>query len=161
MVRRPSNAPISLTPIGPERSAAPPLALRSPSVTLAVRSCVLCAHNSRFSFFLSTYWLSLFVYRTWVLRDNISGNNFWLLRGKIQSRHTSSRIYYCYILVNSDQQGLDAVNYYYCTCKSGKRTLGSCAHIMSIIWFLSWARYETINHPAEFLDSIIVDDNDA
>jgi len=28
---------------------------------------------------------------------------------------------------------------YYCTCKTGARTLGSCAHIASILWFLGYA----------------------
>ncbi|KAF9822895.1 hypothetical protein SFRURICE_010424 [Spodoptera frugiperda] len=43
----------------------------------------------------------------------------------------------------------------------GRRTVGCCAHnIMTIIWFLSWARYQKIiNPPAEFLDHIIKDEN--
>lgn len=91
---------------------------------------------------------------------NITGNNFWLLRGKVQSRHTRSRIYHTYILVNSDHLGLEALNHYYCSCKSGRRTLGTCAHVMSIVWFLAYARYENIDHPAQFLDSIVIDEND-
>lgn len=92
-----------------------------------------------------------------LINYNIIGNNFWLLRGRIQSRHTRSRVYYTYILINLDQRGLEALEHYYCSCKSGRRTLGSCAHIMSIVWFLGWARYDTVSHPAAFLDSVIVD----
>ncbi|KAF9411151.1 hypothetical protein HW555_010013 [Spodoptera exigua] len=91
---------------------------------------------------------------------NITGNNFWLLRGEVQSRHTRSRIYHTYILVNSDHLKLAALNHYYCSCKSGRRTLGTCAHVMSIVWFLAYARYENIDHPAQFLDSIVIDEND-
>lgn len=91
---------------------------------------------------------------------NISGNNFWLLRGKVQSRHTRSRIYHTYILLNSDRLGLEALNHYYCSCKSGRRTLGTCAHVMSIVWFLAYVRYDNIDHPAQFLDNIVIDEND-
>ncbi|CAH2088907.1 unnamed protein product [Euphydryas editha] len=90
---------------------------------------------------------------------NIAGNNFWLLRGRIQSRHRRSRTYYTYILIDLNKRGLEALEHYYCSCKSGRRTLGSCSHIISIVWFLGWARYETISHPAAFLDSVIIDDD--
>lgn len=90
---------------------------------------------------------------------NIVGKNFRLLRGRIKSRHTRSRTYYTYILINLDKQGLETLEHYYCSCKSGRRTLGSCSHIMSIVWFLGWARNDTISHPAAFLDSIIIDDD--
>ena len=31
---------------------------------------------------------------------------------------------------------------YYCTCVSGSRTLGSCAHVASVLWFLGYARHQ-------------------
>lgn len=31
---------------------------------------------------------------------------------------------------------------YYCTCKSGARTLGACSHVVSAIWYLGYARHE-------------------
>ncbi|KAI5646494.1 gag-polypeptide of LTR copia-type domain-containing protein [Phthorimaea operculella] len=80
----------------------------------------------------------------------------WLLRAKIQSRHRRVRTYKCYIAVDSNQQGLDAIKHYYCTCKSGMRTLGCCGHVMTVVWYLSWARYQpVILRPAVFLDNII------
>lgn len=91
---------------------------------------------------------------------NIAGNNSWLLRGKIQSRHTRTRTYYTYILVNSDHNGLEALSNYYCSCKSGRRTVGTCSHVMSIVWFLAWGRLNDIHNPAQFLDSIIINEND-
>ncbi|KAJ8721073.1 hypothetical protein PYW08_006538 [Mythimna loreyi] len=59
--------------------------------------------------------------------------NPWLLRGRIHSRHSSRRIYYVYILVERATQGLDAILGHYCSCIVGKRTLGCCSHVMSII----------------------------
>lgn len=59
---------------------------------------------------------------------------------KIQSRHTSSKSYLCWIRF---EEG--AVTSWYCCCKSGARVVGTCAHIASVIWYLSFARYSGIN----------------
>lgn len=89
----------------------------------------------------------------------IPGESLWLLRGRIQSRHTSARKYYSYVVVKDGESGLDAIEHYYCSCKAGKRTVGCCAHIMVIIWYLSYARYEDyIHQPAQFLDDVIIDE---
>lgn len=86
--------------------------------------------------------------------------NSWLLRGRIQSRHVRSRTYYCYILIHRDQIGMNAICQYYCTCLTGRRTVGSCAHITSIIWYIGYARHEVFNPPAAFLNDVIVDNID-
>lgn len=64
----------------------------------------------------------------------ITATNVWLLRCRIQSRHARSRIYYSYILIDRQRNCREAIENYYCSCLSGKRTLGCCAHIMSIVW---------------------------
>lgn len=47
---------------------------------------------------------------------------------------------------------------YYCTCYSGARTLGTCAHIASILWFLGYARYiPDIRFPSSRLLDAILD----
>lgn len=81
-----------------------------------------------------------------------------LMRGRIQSRHVRNKQYYCYILVNPARQGRESIEQYYCSCIHGRRTVGSCAHIASIIYYLSWARHqEQIDEPAAFLDDVIID----
>lgn len=41
---------------------------------------------------------------------------------------------------------------YYCTCKSGARIRGSCAHIASILWYLEVARHENnVQYPPDVL----------
>lgn len=94
-------------------------------------------------------------------RCGITATNVWLLRCRIQSRHTRSKIYYSYIIVDREKSGREAIENYYCSCLSGKRTLGCCAHIMCVVWYLGWARNqeEDIRLPAHFLNDIIVDDN--
>ena len=96
-----------------------------------------------------------------LVRYNINISEGILLRGRIKSRHVSGRIYYSYILIkNRAETGRDAIAHYYCSCLTGKRTVGTCAHIMSIIWYLGWARHQpSILLPATFLDDIIIDNN--
>lgn len=90
-------------------------------------------------------------------RYNITATNPWLLRGRIQSRHRQSRTYYTYILVQGDMQGRQAIHSHYCSCIVGKRTLGCCSHIMSILWYLGWGRHQNnLSPPALFLDNIII-----
>lgn len=84
--------------------------------------------------------------------------NKLLLRGKIRSRHTSNRQYFTYILLNlNGQDWCQRIEEYYCTCIIGKRTVGSCAHVMTIVWYLGWARHQdNVQPPASFLDGILV-----
>lgn len=92
-----------------------------------------------------------------LLRELSASNSSWLLRGRIQSRHISRKTYFVYILVDSSRRGREAILKYYCNCIVGKRTVGCCAHVMSIIWYLSWARYQkNLVPPAEFLDDVLV-----
>ncbi|KAJ8708905.1 hypothetical protein PYW07_013509 [Mythimna separata] len=90
----------------------------------------------------------------------VDGNNPYLLRGRIKSRHISQRIYFSYVLFDTEHDGdsvLDAILGYYCNCLVGNRTVGCCCHVMTIIWYLGWARHQTnIQPPAEFLDNILV-----
>ncbi|XP_045510487.1 uncharacterized protein LOC123705641 [Colias croceus] len=92
-------------------------------------------------------------------RCNILQTNVWLLRIKIQSRHVRSRTYNTYILIDRDQIGRNAIVEHYCTCLTGRRTVGSCAHIVSVLWFLGLGRHEPFIAPAEHLLDVIVDDN--
>ncbi|XP_045494474.1 uncharacterized protein LOC123693428 [Colias croceus] len=100
------------------------------------------------------------VYEIQVCRDDggLFLENLWLLRAKIDSRHAGNRTYFVYILINNGMQGRDKLEGHYCSCIVGKRTLGCCSHIMSVIWFLGWARHQNVFPlpPALFLDTIIV-----
>ena len=84
-----------------------------------------------------------------------------LIRGRIRSRHSSGRVYYTYILLAREGSDWDEkILSYYCSCIAGQRTVGCCAHVMTIVWFLGWARYqERIEAPAWFLDGILLRDD--
>lgn len=77
----------------------------------------------------------------------------WLLRGRIQSRHVRVKTYFCYILISSANNIVQQ----YCTCLTGRRTIGTCAHIVSIVCYLGYARHTGFTAPASFLNAVIVD----
>ena len=60
-----------------------------------------------------------------------------VLRVKIQSRHTSSKVYTLWL-----QYHTAGVNGWYCQCKVGARVVGCCAHIASVVWYLAYHRFQ-------------------
>lgn len=87
----------------------------------------------------------------------IFGQNNYLVRGRIKSRHVSNKAYYTYLLISKEQNranSLESVIAYYCSCLVGNRTVGCCAHTMSVLWYLSWGRFNEVSAPASFLDNI-------
>lgn len=57
-----------------------------------------------------------------------------ILHARIQSRHVASKQYNLWI-----QYSPTEIQGWYCQCKGGARTVGCCAHVCSVIWFLSYA----------------------
>jgi hypothetical protein len=85
----------------------------------------------------------------------VSVDDPMLVRGKIQSRHRSSTVYFIYILIDRLKNGVESVSGYYCSCPSGSRTVGCCAHITTVLWYLGHGRYlDEIPNPASFLDDV-------
>lgn len=62
-----------------------------------------------------------------------------ILKAQLRSRHTTSTTYN---LWTEHDTGLNPINGWYCTCKSGARVVGCCAHIASVIWYLGFERYQ-------------------
>lgn len=76
-----------------------------------------------------------------------------LLRLRIHSRHRNRTSYQLWIKYNT---GLDPpgepIQGYYCLCKSGARTLGTCAHVAAVIWYLGYARHQAnVKYPSNDL----------
>jgi hypothetical protein len=59
-----------------------------------------------------------------------------LIRCKIQSRHTNSAVHTLWVEFSSIN-----VTGWYCTCKIGARTVGCCAYVASVVWYLGYQRY--------------------
>ena len=80
-----------------------------------------------------------------------------LIRGRIQSRHHNSTKYYIYVLVDVAKAGSEGVIGYCCQCKSGLRTVGCCTHIMTVLWYLGFGKYQPeIKQPAASLSDVCV-----
>ena len=80
-----------------------------------------------------------------------------LVRAKIQSRHRDQVKYHLYILIDNGLSGKPAIKEYCCQCKNGLRTVGCCAHVMSILWYLGFCRFNNnFDFPASFLDDVTV-----
>lgn len=59
-----------------------------------------------------------------------------LIHVRIQSRHISSKLYNIWIEYGTSVTG------WYCECKVGARTIGCCAHIAAVLWYLGYARHQ-------------------
>ena len=68
-----------------------------------------------------------------------------ILRYDVQSRHINSKQYKCYVEYIPYKNEIGGIKDYSCNCANGKRTVGICGHFASIIFFLSYARFESKN----------------
>lgn len=64
-----------------------------------------------------------------------------LLRGQISSRHRSQTKYNVWIEYDALDDS-ESVKDHYCTCPAGKRTLGMCAHIATIIYYMGHLNHQ-------------------
>lgn len=58
----------------------------------------------------------------------------------------------------ASQPGRDSIKAYYCTCKNGARTVGCCVHILTVIWYLGYAKHQEKRPkpPSEQIENIFV-----
>ena len=75
----------------------------------------------------------------------LEGNDDGLLRCSIQSRHSNRIKYRSWIQYSLHG---DPIVAWYCTCPSGALTVGACAHVVSIVWYLSYARHNNFHSSA-------------
>lgn len=92
-------------------------------------------------------------YQIWVYQHSDD-----LIRGQIQSRHKSQTKYNVWIQYEKTDT-TDPVKDYYCICPSGKRTIGMCAHVASILYYLGCMAYEpsleALPHAKRFKASVV------
>ena len=97
-------------------------------------------------------------YQIWVYQHSDN-----LIRGQIQSRHKSQTKYNVWIQYDQNDD-TDPVKDYYCICPAGKRTIGMCAHIASIIYYLGHMAYqpsiEALPHAKRFKSAVVSYKND-
>ena len=85
------------------------------------------------------------------------------MRARVYSRFRNATKYQIFISYTTEEEEridnrTDLINGYYCTCQSGARTLGACAHVTSILWFLGFARHqENVKYPDKSLLNNFID----
>ncbi|VDI44871.1 Hypothetical predicted protein [Mytilus galloprovincialis] len=77
-----------------------------------------------------------------------------LIRVRMASRHTSSKTHNLWITYDDC-----CIKTWYCTCKAGARIVGTCSHISSVIWFLSFYRHQTKGNQAKQWKDYVHDAN--
>ena len=85
-----------------------------------------------------------------------------IVRVDVRSRHSESVVYRVYVDYDPDKNSVDGIKRYY-ECKNGARTEGCCAHVATIVYYLSYGRWlPTIPRPAAFLTNLSVpEDSDS
>lgn len=93
--------------------------------------------------------------RTFELDQNTNEPGF--MRIRVLSRFRSATVHQLWIAFNEEyvndpadpENPDDPILGYYCTCKAGARTLGTCAHVASTLWYLGYARHENnVRYPS-------------
>lgn len=99
-----------------------------------------------------------------MLRDENRLPTPGFMRVRVYSRFknaTRHQLWISYIPTDDEDEHDDdftPINGYYCTCKSGARTLGTCAHVASILWFFGYARHEpNVHYPSARLNETVQD----
>lgn len=110
-------------------------------------------------FFTGTYQLHQAVsYLAEMMDDSNNINLSYLhetpemIKVEVRSRHISRKTYHCYIHYRPDSVGYSGILRYFCQCANGMRTIGCCSHVAAVVYYLSYARYQSkILRPAEKL----------
>lgn len=99
---------------------------------------------------------------------NTNGPGFF--RTRIYSRFSNAKTHQVWVHFNEEfldnRNGNDnpaePILGYYCTCKVGTRTLGTCAHVACILWYLGYARNaENVKYPSlQLLRNVLSSDLD-
>ncbi len=80
------------------------------------------------------------------------------VRERVHSRFRNSIFYFPYILVDLSKTGMDSILEYCCQCKNGQKTVRCCAHVITVLRYLGFARYQAeIPRPANRLNDFFAD----
>ena len=107
-----------------------------------------------------------------IVRDNdkqfqldVNINEPGFLRVRLYARFrnaTRHQVFISYTVLDgnneNDENEENPIIGYYCTCQTGARTLGTCAHVASVVWYLGYARHqENIRCPDDTLLNTTLD----
>ena len=70
----------------------------------------------------------------------ISPDDDRLIRCRLHSRHSNATRYFICIQFDNDDDD-EPIKDHYCQCKDGKRMMGCCVHVSTVLWYLGYARH--------------------
>lgn len=70
-----------------------------------------------------------------------------LVSASIKSRFKGQKYHTVYVLYDYTAV-IKSQIFPYCSCQHGQRTIGCCSHVMAVVWFLGYGRYEAAKDPA-------------
>lgn len=74
------------------------------------------------------------------------------IRALIKSRYRSQNTHDAYVLYDASAVDIDKI-LHYCKCQHGQRTVGCCSHIMAIVWYFGFGRFQGDKDPASHLNN--------
>lgn len=84
-----------------------------------------------------------------------------LIYVKLKSRFQSTKHHNTYVLFDLGAEGKNVVIAYCCSCKNGKRTIGCCSHVMTVIWYTYHIDHNNLKFPSPQLDTVFHQDYDS
>jgi hypothetical protein len=76
-------------------------------------------------------------------KTNMFEPGLYLLRSRIQSRHSNNTKYNSYVTYSTNKDDDNPIKNWYCTCKNGRRTISCCSHVTGVVYYLSNGRFST------------------
>lgn len=98
-----------------------------------------------------------------LLQDNDRVPEPGFLRIRVYSRFrnaTKRQLWIAYrpTTEEDDNEAPNPILGYYCTCPSSARTIGTCVHVASVVWYLGYARHQpNVHYPSSELIELILD----
>lgn len=81
-----------------------------------------------------------------------------LLMANLKSRYVSGTVHRTFVLIDKKIKTYKAVIGYSCSCRAGNRTAGCCSHVMSIIYYVTYAR-NGVKEVSKHLKKVFEDNN--
>lgn len=89
-------------------------------------------------------------------RKILEKNNFlnaMLIFTPMSSRFRSNKTHDVYVLYDASKTNRENI-LYYCTCQHGRRTVGCCSHVMTIVYYFGYGRHHNNDYsPASHLNN--------
>ncbi|RNA11030.1 vacuolar sorting-associated 13c [Brachionus plicatilis] len=96
--------------------------------------------------YLSEHFDSNEDYEIFVCNNLTNDEDAKIILCMMQSRHSNQLRYKIFVRYKQNSTNVDDITRV-CSCKTGKRSFGCCSHVASVIYFMSYGRYNLLKIP--------------